>query len=94
MKARTNTATHLDSLHPAIDDEPSAKAGNATLIKNIMRDEILHSTTEWQTEAQMARATSEAADPLTADSEIHEFGRLYDLPTFGQLRSSKPNCTH
>lgn len=50
---------------------------DAVMIEYIMREEIFHSTLDWQTAAQFNRAARKAATLLAADREVYEeFFRL------------------
>ena len=52
-------------------------AGDAVMIEHIMREEIFHSTLDWQTATQFNRAARKAAKILAADREIYqEYFRL------------------
>jgi len=94
MKAPTISSPHkLNHLVNLIQSAPRTASEDWALIKKATRDAISRDTTEWRTEAQLARAASEAADQVAADREIHGFGRLRTLATFEQLRSSNPTHT-
>jgi hypothetical protein len=45
---------------------------DAVMIEYIMREEIFHSTLDWQTAAQFNRAARRAASMLAADREVYE----------------------
>lgn len=45
---------------------------DAVMIEYIMREEIFHSTLDWQTAAQFNRAARRAAKMLAADREVYE----------------------
>ena len=47
-------------------------AGDAVMIEHIMREEIFHSTLDWQTAAQFNRAARKAAKILAANRDIYE----------------------
>jgi hypothetical protein len=45
---------------------------DAVMIEHIMREEIFHSTLDWQTAAQFNRAARKAAKMLVADRGVYE----------------------
>jgi hypothetical protein len=45
---------------------------DAAMIEHIMREEVFHSTLDWQTAAQFNRAARKAAKILAADRGIYE----------------------
>ena len=45
---------------------------DAAMVEHIMREEIFHSTLDWQTAAQFNRAARKAAKILAADRGIYE----------------------
>jgi hypothetical protein len=45
---------------------------DAEMIEEIMRNEIFHSTLDWQTEVEFRRAARKAAKMLEADREVYE----------------------
>jgi len=48
-----------------------AAGDDVTIIENIMREEIFHSTLDWQTARQLATAARKAQAMLRADYEFH-----------------------
>jgi hypothetical protein len=94
MKATSTTSRRLPNyLQRLIQSATGAAEADWALIENIMRDEIFHSTLDWQSEAQLKQAARQAATWLDADRELYEFGRSSALATFEQKRSSNPTCT-
>ena len=94
MKTPSATAPRTPNyLQRLIRSATGAAPADWALIENIMRDEIFHSTLDWQSEAQLAGAAHQAAARLNADRELYEFGRSSALATFEQMRSSNPTHT-
>ena len=76
MKTHSATAPRKPNyLHRQIQSATGAAPADWALIENIMRDEIFHSTLDWQSEAQLAGAARQAAAHLNAHRELYEFGR-------------------
>lgn len=48
-----------------------APVGDLVLIENIMREEIFHSTLDWQTREQLVQAAHEAQRRLNDDRELY-----------------------
>lgn len=46
---------------------------DAGMIEHIMREDIFHSTLDWQTRAQFRRAARKAAKMLKENRDLHEF---------------------
>jgi hypothetical protein len=46
--------------------------GDAAMIEHIMREDIFHSTLDWQTAAQFNRAARKAAKIFAADRQTYE----------------------
>jgi hypothetical protein len=94
---KTIAATSLrrpNYLQSLIQSATGAAEADWAMIENIMRDEIFHSTLDWQSEAQLTQAARQAATRLNADREFYEFARSRALATFQELRSSAPSHAH
>jgi hypothetical protein len=95
MKATSTNSRRLPNyLQRLIQSATGAAEADWALIENIMRDEIFHSTLDWQSEAQLTLAARQAATRLNADREFYEFARSRALATFQELRSSDPSHAH
>jgi hypothetical protein len=92
MKSTTLPKPRLNPLHCLIQDATHAPASDLAQIENIMRDEIFHSTLDWQTREQLADAARQAFARLNDNRELYEFGRASALAVFHQMRAaSAPN---
>jgi hypothetical protein len=95
MKATSAPSSRQRSfLQRLIQSATGAAETDWALIENIMRDEIFHSTLDWQSEAQLKQAARQAATRLGADRELYEFSRSIALAAFRQLPSSNPCHPH
>jgi hypothetical protein len=61
---------------------------DAGMIEHIMRDDIFHSTLDWQTRAQLRGAARKAAKMLQENRELYEFERAQTRAIFEQMRQA------
>jgi hypothetical protein len=95
MKATSPPSRHQRNfLQRLIQSATGAAETDWALIESIMRDEIFHSTLDWQSEAQLKEAARQAATRLNADRELYEFSRSNALAAFRELPSSTPSHPH
>jgi hypothetical protein len=88
----TSPVPHLNSIRRLIEHATGAMAGDLELIENIMRDDIFHSTLDWQTRDQLADAARQAFALLNDNRELYEFGQASALKVFHQMRTARtPN---
>jgi hypothetical protein len=59
---------------------------DATMIEHIMREDIFHSTLDWQTRAQLRPAAREAAQLLEANRKLYEQEHTQARAIFEQMR--------
>lgn len=71
MKSPIMPRQHHNSLHRLIQDATKALAKDLVLIENIMRDEIFHSTLDWQTREQLADAARQSFARLNEDRVLY-----------------------
>ena len=72
---------------PLIAAATGARADDLHKIETIMRDEIFHSTLDWQTEAQLADAATEAYRLLRANRVLYEMHFSHMATVFEEVRS-------
>ena len=77
----------LNPLHRLIQDATDAPAGDLVQIEKIMRDEIFHSTLDWQTRAQLADAARQAFARLNEDRELYDLDHACGLAMFQKMRA-------
>ncbi len=76
MKHRRNlkrAGNWVSPYHEVIQRVTGAPIGDVPRIENIMREEVFHSTLDWQTEEQLAVAARQA------QRRLHEDREMYDL---------------
>jgi hypothetical protein len=71
-----------------IQSATGAQTNDVALIENIMRDEIFHSTLDWQTREQLADAARRAFVRLSCDRGLYESGRAAALAAFERMQGS------
>ena len=62
--------------------------GDAGMIEHIMRDDIFHSTLDWQTGAELSAAARKAAKMLQENRELYEFERAQTRAISEQMRQA------
>lgn len=77
----------LNPLHRLICEATGAKAGDLPLIENIMREEIFHSTLDWQTREQLRDGARQAYARLNEDRELYELEAETGRALFEQMRA-------
>jgi len=63
---------HIGPYQRDIVDQLGCSAADAAMIENIMRNEVFHSTLDWQSESELQRGTRKAWAILEADREVFE----------------------
>jgi hypothetical protein len=86
------TAPVMNPLHHLIQRATNAPARDLALIENIMREDIFHSTLDWQTRDQLVAAAREAFALLQANRDFYESHAAEVQAVFQQMRAaSAPN---
>jgi hypothetical protein len=62
---------------------------DAAMIEDIMRNEVFHSTLDWQTRAQFRQGARNAAAILSQNRELFENYRAKTLAVFEQMRQAQ-----
>ena len=81
------SAPRLNPIHRLIQRTTGAPARDLALIENIIRDDIFHSTLDWQTHEQLADAARQAFDLLNDNRELYESAQASALAVFHQMRA-------
>ena len=82
----------LNPLRRLIQRATGAPARDLALIENIMRNDIFHSSLDWQTRSQLAEAARQAFVLLQANRDLYDFGRANALAVFHKMHAaSAPN---
>jgi hypothetical protein len=78
---------HQSPYAPSIASATGARADDLSKIETIMRDEIFHSTLDWQTEAQLADAAIQANRLLRANRSFYEMHFSHMATVFEETRA-------
>jgi hypothetical protein len=76
----------MSSYQNMIIDDSGCSPADAGMIEHIMRDDILHSTLDWQSRAQLRRAAREAFQLLEENRDLYEQERAQTRTIFDQMR--------
>jgi hypothetical protein len=87
MKPLTRTRLRPIPLHRLIEESTDAPAKDFSQIENIMREEIFHSTLDWQSREQLADAARQAFARLNADREMYDRDHACRIAMFQRLRA-------
>ena len=77
----------LNPLHRLIHDATDATADDLPLIENIMREEIFHSTLDWQTHEQLRGGAQQAFARLNEDRDLYELDAENGGAVLEQMRA-------
>jgi len=77
---------HQSPYAPLISAATGARADDLPKIETIMRDEIFHSTLDWQTEAQLADAAYQAYQLLRSNRAFYEMHFSHLTTVFEEMR--------
>lgn len=94
MKSTTMSRPHRNSLHHLIQDATKAPAKDLAQIENIMRDEIFHSTLDWQTCEQLADAARQAFVRLNEDRVLYDGDYACRMAMFRKMRAESALREH
>jgi hypothetical protein len=78
--------TNMRGYEAAIIETTGCKPEDAALIEDIMRNEIFHSTLDWQTPAQFWDGVRRAARVLDDNRELFEENRARILTMFHGMK--------
>jgi hypothetical protein len=81
-------------LHRLIREATGAPTDVLVQIENIMRDEIFHSTLDWQTREQLADAARQAFARLNKDRELYDLDHACGLAMFQKMRAESAIRDH
>ncbi len=78
----------MSAYQTMIIEDTRCNPDDAGMIEHIMRDDIFHSTLDWQTRAQLRGAARQAAKRLRENRELYEFERIQTRAIFEQMRQA------
>jgi hypothetical protein len=87
MKTLPPSRSRPNWLHRLIHDATGAPAKDLARIENIMRDEIFHSTPDWQTRKQLTDAARQAFARLNEDREMYDLDHACRIAMFHKMRA-------
>ena len=87
MRSSTRSQPRLNPIHRLIQDATHAPASDLAQIENIMREDIFHSTLDWQTREQLGAAARQAFALLNENRELYDFSRVSALAMFQKMRA-------
>jgi hypothetical protein len=72
-----------------IIEDTGCSPDDAGMIEHIMRDDIFHSTLDWQTRPQLRRAAREAVKLLAENRDLYEQERAMARAVVEQMRQGR-----
>ena len=78
----------MSAYQTMIIEDTRCNPADARMIEHIMRDDVFHSTLDWQTRAQLRGAARQAAKMLQEHRELYEFERTQTRTIFEQMRQA------
>jgi hypothetical protein len=89
MKRPTKPKSDVAKLAPLrklIQDATGAPLDDLGMIEHVMRDDVFHSTLDWQTAEQLKAAAREAYQLLKENRDLYELERKQALTFFAQAK--------
>jgi hypothetical protein len=74
-------------LHRLIQDATGVSAKDLAQIENIMREEVFHSTLDWQSREQLADAARQAFSRLNEDRGLYDLDHACRMAMFQKMRA-------
>ena len=78
----------MSSYREMILEDTGCTTGDAGLIEHIMREDVFHSTLDWQTRAELRRAACKAAKMLAKNRDLYEQEWAQTRAVFEQMRAA------
>lgn len=94
MKSPSLPRPRPDSLHRLIQGATHAPAKDLAQIENIMRDEIFHSTLDWQTREQLTDAARQSFARLNEDRALYDLDYDCRAAMFHKMRAESAVREH
>jgi hypothetical protein len=79
----------MSAYEDAIIENTRCNRGDAAMIEDIMRNEVFHSTLDWQTPAQFRKGARKAARMLEQNRELFENFRAQTGAAFEQMKQAQ-----
>ena len=77
----------MKAIHRIIQEATEAPAGEWALLENIMREEIFHSTLDWQSREQLKAGAQHAQQRLESDREWYVLTWQYRQKILQQMQA-------
>ena len=94
MKSPALSRPRTGSYRRLIQEATGAPAEDLVRIENIMRDEIFHSTLDWQSRDQLADAARQAFARLKEDRELYDLDHACRVAMFYKMRAESASREH
>jgi hypothetical protein len=78
----------MNPLHQLILEATGVAVTDVARIENIMRDEIFHSTLDWQTREQLMDGAQQAQERLEANQELYDLEHQSWVEMFNKMQSA------
>lgn len=78
----------MSSYKTMIIEDSGCSPADAGMIEHIMREDIFHSTLDWQSRAQLRRAAREALQLLEENRDLYEQERAQTRAIIEQMRQA------
>ncbi len=79
----------MSAYNQMIIEDTGCNRDDAGMIEDIMRNEVFHSTLDWQTRAQLRQGARKAARVLEQNRELFESYRAQTLAMFEQMKQAQ-----
>jgi hypothetical protein len=79
----------MSAYEDAIIEDMRCSRADAAMIEDIMRNEVFHSTLDWQTPAQFRQGARRAAKILEQNRELFENFRAQTRAAFEQMNQAQ-----
>ena len=80
---------HIGPYQRDIMDQLGCSAADASMVEDIMRNHVFHSTLDWLSDAQFRRGAREAWELLESDRELFEDYYRKARQTFEEMRKEQ-----
>jgi hypothetical protein len=72
-----------------IQEDTGCTAADAPMLEEIMRNDVFHSTLDWQTRAEFRKGAKEAARLLEENRDLYEAARAETLVFVAQMKKQQ-----
>ena len=78
----------MSTYQDMIIEDIGCSPDDAVMFEHIMREDIFHSTLDWQTRAQFCRAARKATKILAENRDLYELERAYARAIFEEMQQA------